>query len=172
MSGIRTKRLSSQSYLSADQITAAYALYRKGDLSTYEIAEQIWEQLGYCDAYGCATAIRKAFKFRGYRLRSRSAARKLAMKKRFPEVTNYERYERRMGRAHQPLCGQPSKRTGGSPCRMPQLLDGTGTCAFHRPEVPEERRCHGENNRGERCKRLGKDDGYCLFHTPALQEAA
>lgn len=165
---MRTKRLSTQSLLSDAELRAAYAIYRKGELSTYDLARQLWERLGYSSVDTCATAIFKGFKRKGWKLRTRSQARQLAVRKYFDprpaEEKRRERYVRERGEPHRPACGAPSRRAGGRPCVLPAAR-GSLFCAFHRGPV-EGRRCLATSKTtGERCKRLRPPDSdYCGKH--------
>jgi hypothetical protein len=165
---VRTKRISRQSFLTEDIVAQTYAVYRKGELSSYEIAAQLWERLGYKDATNCANALFKAWKSRGWTLRSRSAARKIALSRRYGKRTEEqqrrERYERRYG-PHQEQCGYPVARRNGEPCLLPRVR-GARACQYHGGGSPSGRaKCAASSSHKEQCGLFAEtDSAYCRFH--------
>lgn len=72
----RIRAIKNGTRLSTEQLAAAYVLYERKGLSTADLGDLLWRKYGYPHPKACAEAIRHGFHAEGFRIRTRSEARK------------------------------------------------------------------------------------------------
>lgn len=124
------------------QLRALHRAYQEQELSVRQLAEQVWERLGYTSARSCAESLHKGFRQLELPLRDRIDAVRLrctehGMARKHGSRAGYGTYRRRVlrGQEDRPLCkatrqNPPGK---GRPCRH-RAMHGSDYCLQHDPD--------------------------------------
>lgn len=138
------------------QLAALHAAYVQKGLSVNQLAELVWQKLGYASAQSCASSLFSLFQDRGYELRDRIEATVLASTKNGLSPRDWQERKRRRleagltlrGKERQKRCAgvrtqYPRK---GERCRRP-AMHGSDFCVSHDPERAAEMSAYLERAR-------------------------
>jgi len=137
------KRRSNASFLTRDQVRAAYLIYVGKEIGLLRLGNLLYERFGYSSPRSCADSLWKAFHLEGYQLRERVEASALAqlrhgMARRSGDKKPYQRWLRRQRGEMRAACRAiKSGAAGGKgqPCSLP-AKEGSEYCVSHDPERP------------------------------------
>jgi hypothetical protein len=126
------------SRISKPQLEVLHRVYVDEQLSVRQVAERVWERLGYKSTQSCAESLDRLFRENGYQLRDRIEATRLASTKhglapKHGPRPGYGPYRRRVlaGKEDRPCKGvkrqSPRK---GQPCGR-HALEGSDFCVSH-----------------------------------------
>lgn len=118
------------------ELRAAHVIYERAGLSLRQLADQLWERLGYASRDSCANAIMAGFMRLGLARRDRHAASVAAATRHGlragDNMVGYRRFQKERKGELQPRCAGTRTRDG-MPCEQ-SAMRGSDFCPAHNPE--------------------------------------